>query len=624
MSSSQLQVRLTAVNQAHGEAGTVGKLAMQRVPETTTERHPAMAVQNAEIARAFEEIADLLEIRDENPFRIRAYRNAARVVAELPWQVVRRLGEGESLPKIPGIGVDLAGKIREIATTGRCTLLERLRSQTTPALVELLRLPSLGPKRVRLLHDELGIDSLNTLREALQSGRVQTLHGFGERTATRLLEAIDRHVTATKRHLLADVDLTAGALVAYLHGVAGVSHVAVAGSARRMRETVGDLDVLTTAANPGAVSRAFCDFDQVASINARGRTRSSVVLRSGLQVDLRVVPDVSYGAALLYFTGSKAHNIALRRIAVSRGLKLNEYGVFHGRRRIAGDTEESVYAAIGLPYIEPEMREDAGEIDAAMAGRLPALVTRAQLRGDLHTHSNATDGRNSVREMAEAARREGLAYIAITDHSKRLTVAHGLDAHRLTNQVEEIRRLNRTLQGVVVLSGVEADVLEDGRLDLPDALLARLDIVVAAVHSQFGLARERQTERVLRVLDNPHVRILAHPSGRLLHQREPCELDWDRVLRRAGERDIAVEVNAQPSRLDLTDERCRLAKAHGVRVAINSDAHACAEFAFLRYGVGQARRGWLEASDVVNTLPLGELVRWLRRDRNLTREAATA
>jgi DNA polymerase (family 10) len=402
-------------------------------------------------------------------------------------------------------------------------------------------------------------------------------------------------------------------LAAYLQQVPGVAEVAAAGSFRRCRETVGDIDILVTAEEASGVMDRFTAYEEVKEVQASGPTRGSVVLKPGIQVDVRIIPKDSYGAALVYFTGSKAHNIAIRRIAQEKGLKINEYGVFKGDRRIAGETEESVYKAIGLPWIAPELREDRGEVEAALAGTLPRLIELSDLRGDLHAHSKASDGHNTIREMAQAAQGAGLEYVAITEHSRRLTVAHGLDPVRLAKQGAEIDRLNRELEGITVLKGIEVDILEDGTLDLPDSVLAHLDIVVAAVHSKFDLPRAKQTQRILTALDNPVVSILAHPSGRLIEEREPYDVDMQKIIRKAKANRIALEVNAHPERLDLLDIYCQMAKQEGVLVSIDSDAHSTFEFGMLRFGVGQARRGWLEKKDVLNTRSLKELKAWLSK-----------
>ncbi|BAL23813.1 DNA polymerase/3'-5' exonuclease PolX [Azoarcus sp. KH32C] len=572
-----------------------------------------MPLHNADIAAIFEEIADLLEIEAANPFRIRAYRRAARVVGELGRDLRQMLADGEDPDSLPGIGADLAAKIREIIDTGHCAQLDRLHRELPPAIAELLHIQGLGPKRVRALWHDLGVQTVEQLCRAARDGRVRSLPGFGEKTEHRILEATKAHLSRDPRFKLASAGQYADGIVAYLRGVDGVEQVDVAGSFRRMRETVGDLDVLAIAANGSAVTDAFVTYDEVEQVLARGPTRASVVLRCGLQVDLRVVAAESYGAALCYFTGSKAHNIALRRGALERGLKVNEYGVFRGNDRIAGDTEESVYRSLGLAWIPPELREDRGEIEAARKGRLPRLVEREDLRGDLHAHTRATDGHDSLRAMAKAAREAGLEYLAITEHSRRLAMAHGLDAEGLARQIDEIERLNGELDGIRVLKGIEVDILEDGSLDLPDSILSRLDVVVGAVHSRFELSRARQTERILRAMDSRHFSLLAHPTGRVLETREPYDVDMLRVIRHARERGCALELNAHPARLDLLDTWCMAARDEGVPVAINSDAHSVRDFANLRFGVGQARRGWLEAKDVLNTRPLAALLMWLGR-----------
>ncbi len=572
-----------------------------------------MPVHNADIARVFDDIADLLEIGEANPFRVRAYRNAARTIGDLRLDVAGAVAAGKALPKLPGIGKDLDAKIREIVATGTCALLEKLAGELPSAITELLKLPGLGPKRVRLLHDSLGVDTLPQLLEAARKGRIRDVPGFGAKTETRIAAAIEARLGQARRFKLAIAAQYAEPLAASLRRAKGVREVVIAGSFRRMKDTVGDIDLLATAAASAPVMARFVAYPEVREVLAQGDTRSSVVLECGLQVDLRVVPPESYGAALHYFTGSKAHNIALRRLAQARGLKLNEYGVFKGAKRVAGGTEASVFAAVGLAWIPPELREDRGEIEAARRGELPRLVERAHLRGDLHVHSKASDGRNTIREMALAAKANGLGYIAVTEHSQRETQAHGLDSARLAKQGDEIDRLNAELDGITILKGVEVDILEDGTLDLPDSVLAKLDIVVAAVHARLGLPRARQTARILRALDNPHVSILAHPSARLIDERAPIEVDMQAVVRRAKLRGVALELNAQPDRLDLDDVNARMAKEEGALLAINSDAHGVYDFANLAFGVGQARRGWLEARDVLNTRPLSEVRRQLAR-----------
>ena len=581
-----------------------------------------MPVHNADIARIFEEIADRLEILGENPFRVRAYRNAARTVGELRLDLAKVIHEGKPLPRIPGIGEDLGRKIHEIAETGAAALLVRLRKQLPPGITDLLHIPGLGPKRVRALYHDLDVQTLEQLARAARDGRIRALHRFGAATEAKLLAAVEAHLTKKQRLKLSVAAQYAEPLAEHLAGGRGAPKVVVCGSYRRMKDTVGDIDVLVATSKPEAVMKRFADYSEVEELVASGPTRASARLVSGLQVDLRVVPEESFGAALVYFTGSKAHNIALRRLAQERQLKLNEYGVFargkSGRgveRRIAGETEESVYAAVDLPWIPPELREDAGEIEAARRGELPRLVALADLRGDLHAHTKATDGHATLEEMAAAARERGLEYLAITEHSRRLTVAHGLDPARLARQGDEIDRLNPRLSGVTLLKGIEVDILEDGSLDLPDAALAKLDLVIAAVHSRFHLSRAAQTRRILTAMDSPHVRILAHPSGRLIGEREPYDVDMLQIVRKARERGIALELNAHPERLDLVDAHCRMAKEEGARVAISSDAHRAQDLDALRFGIGQARRGWLAKADVLNTLTLPQLRAHLARPR---------
>jgi DNA polymerase (family 10) len=457
------------------------------------------------------------------------------------------------------------------------------------------------------------VQTVEQLHRAAQDGRIRALPGFGEKTELNILQAIEAHASQTRRFKLAVAAQYAEALQAFLSSVPGVSQVTVAGSFRRMRETVGDLDILVAATEQSPVIQRFAAYDEVAQVLSEGPTRASVRLKGGMQVDLRMLSKESYGAALQYFTGSKAHNIAVRRLAQQKGLKINEYGVFSGEKRIAGDTEESVYRSIGLHYIPPELREDRGEIELAGKGRLPRLVELSDLRGDLHAHTNATDGHDTLREMALAAKSAGFEYLAITEHSRRLTVAHGLDPQRLLRQCDEIDRLNDELKGIVLLKGIEVDILEDGSLDLPDDVLARLDLVIGAVHSKFELSRAKQTQRILRAMEYPHFTLLAHPAGRLIEQRAPYDVDMTRIIREAKQRGCFLELNAHPERLDLLDTQCRMAKEEGVLVSINSDAHSTLDFANLRYGVGQARRGWLEAKDVLNTRPLAELRKLLKR-----------
>lgn len=570
-----------------------------------------MPVQNAEIAEMFDQTAELLEIKGENPFRSRAYRNAARVIERLPRSITSLLKAGEDLSELPGIGKDLAGKIAAIVTTHKFSVLDRLKRELPGDLGEIAALPGLGPKRVKLLYDKLAVRSLEDLRRAIRSGRLRELKGFGAKSEQKLAAALAKP-QAERRFKLSEAEAEAEALLNYLRG-GKRDQVVVAGSYRRRRDTVGDLDIVVATQDGAKMGEKLTRYENVASTLAHGPTRTTVVLRSRLQVDLRVVPLVSYGAALMYFTGSKAHNIALRGLANDRGWKLNEYGLFDGRRRIAGATEEEIYRKLGLAVIPPEMREDRGEIALARAGKLPRLIALGDIRGDLHVHSNWSDGTAPIADMAAAAKARNYDYIAITDHSQHVTVAHGLDTARLGRQIDEIDRLNENLDGFAILKGAEVDILADGRLDLPDRILSRLDIVVAAVHYKFDLSRKLQTERIIRAMDNKYVSIIAHPTGRLIGEREPYEVDIEALVAAAASRGCCLELNADPDRLDLVDIHAHAAKSAGVKLAISTDAHAVAGFSNMRFGVDQARRGWLEPSDVINALPLPRLRRLLRR-----------
>jgi len=571
-----------------------------------------MPVHNAEIADMFDQTAELLEIKGDNPFRTRAYRRAARVLEGLPKSAAAMLSAGEDLAELPGIGHDLAGKIAAIIETGKFDVLQSLKRELPGDLGEIVAIPGLGPKRVKVLVDELGVRSIEDIRRAVKSGRLGALRGFGPKLQQNIAAAIAKPI-AVKRFKLPFAEAEATGLVDWLRPSLEGGRIVVAGSFRRRRDTVGDLDVLATSANAAAVGDKLARYENVARVVAHGPTRTTVVLRSGLQVDLRVVKEESYGAALLYFTGSKAHNIALRNIAVDRGWKLNEYGLFSKTKSIAGATEAGIYKKLALQFVPPELREDRGEIALARKNGLPNLVQLAHIRGDLHVHSNWSDGNVPIAEMAQAAQARGYEYMALTDHSRRVTVAHGLDRARLLRQIKEVDRLNARMRGFTVLKGVEVDILADGELDLPDEVLSRLDVVVAAVHYKFDLSREKQTERVLRAFDNPRVSILAHPTGRLIEERPPYELDLERIMMAAKERGCALEINAEPDRLDLTDVAAKAAKELGVRIAISTDAHSIAALDYMRFGIDQARRGWLEPDDVINTRSLAELNSLLRR-----------
>ncbi len=572
-----------------------------------------MPVHNIDIANIFDEIADFLEIEDENPFRIRAYRNAARTVRGLGSELKDMVAAGEDLTELPGIGKELASKINEMLETGTLNALVKLQQRIPQSVSEILKLPNLGPKRVRVLYHDLKIKDLQQLAEAARQGRIRTLEGFGEKIEKAILEAVEARAQKEKRFMIAEAARYVDSLIDYLKKVPGVNQVVAAGSYRRARETLGDLDILVTARKTSPLMDRFVKYDEVAEVLAKGTTRSSVILRCGLQVDVRLVEPSSFGAALQYFTGSKDHNIAIRRLGQQRGLKINEYGVFRFEKRLAGRTEQSVYRVLDLPLIPPELRENRGEIEAARDKHLPDLVTLKDIKGDLHMHTHMTDGRNSLKEMALAARKCGFKYIAITEHSDRLKVAGGLDAPRLMQQIEEIERLNDALKGITILKGIEVEILEDGSLDLGDTVLSRLDLVVGTVHSYFGLAQEKQTERILRAMDHRYFSMLAHPTGRLLNEREPYQVDMARIIHKAKDRGCFLELNSNPRRLDLYDIYCQTAKEQGVLVSINSDAHSVNDFNYLALGVAQARRGWLEKDNVLNTRSLTPLRKLLKQ-----------
>jgi DNA polymerase (family 10) len=573
-----------------------------------------MPVQNSDVSDIFNQVADLLDIEGANQFRVRSYRNAARTVSSLPQNVSDMVESGKDLTELPGIGKDLAGKIKEIVETGSLAQLEELQGKTSPELSKLMKLEGLGPKRVKALNQNLGITTLKELKEAAQQGRVRELDGFGEKTEKAILEELDESEGEEKeeRIKLMEAEQRARSLVEYLEKTQGIKQITVAGSYRRRKETVGDLDILVTCKKGASVMDRFVDYEDVKKVVSKGTTRSTIILRSGLHVDLRVLPQVSYGAALHYFTGSKAHNIAVRKLGVKKKLKINEYGVFKGKKRIAGKTEKEVYDEVDLPYIEPELRENWGEVEAAQKERLPDLAVLDDLQGDLHAHTKATDGHATLKEMADAAKERGYHYLAITDHSKRVTMARGLDAKRLSEQIEEIDRLNEKLKGIVLLKGIEADILEDGSLDLPDDILKELDLTVCSVHYNRKLSRKKMTERVIRAMDNPYFNIFAHPTGRLINERGPYEIDLERIMEAAKERGCFLEINAHPDRLDLADRHCKMAKEMGLKLAISTDAHSTADLDFIRYGVDQARRGWLEADDVINTNSPTELRKCLK------------
>jgi DNA polymerase (family 10) len=572
-----------------------------------------VAAHNEEVASAFDEMADLLSIQAENIFRIRAYRRAAQIVRSLPRELAEMHGT-KDFDALPGIGADLAAKIEELLRTGRLKALEKLRRQVPPGVRDLLTLAALGPVRVRALFTELHVLGIDGLKRVLEDGRLSALRGFGPKIRAQLARAIEeRRGSPPQRVPFSVATQYAKPLKTFLESVPGVSRVEIAGSYRRGRDTVGDLDVLVCAPPGGAPIPAFKRYGELRQITAAGATKASGILRNGLQVDVRVLEPESFGAALHYFTGSRDHNIHIRRRAQERGYKLNEYGLFRGSDRIAGVTEEELFAALGMSWIPPELREDRGEIEAAARHALPKLIETSDLKGDLHVHTSASDGNDSLNEMIAVAQTRGFQYVAITDHSKHVGVTHGLDAERLARQMDTIDALNETLSDFAVLKGAEVDILPDGSLALPDSVLRQLDVVIIAVHTQFGLSEAKQTVRVLRALERPCVSILAHPFGRLLGERAPYALDFERVLKAVHDRPCYLEVNAQPLRLDLDDLHAKAARDREILLSIASDAHSGDQFGFLENGVRQARRAWVTRNDVLNTRHLAELRPLLRR-----------
>jgi len=570
-------------------------------------------MDNTAIARVLREIADLLEIKDDNPFKIRAYRNGADIASNHPHDLASLDEAG--LREIPGIGKDLAARIREIAATGSAALHRELVTEFPASILDLTRLQGVGPKTVAVLYRDLGVRTIDDLEAAARSGRVRALRGMGAKKEAQILKALEERKQFAGRHLISESHEVAAALLAHLRERAPGASIEVVGSLRRGCETCGDLDFLASGA-PESLMDDFTDYGLVERKLVRGDTKSSVLLRGAFQADLRIVPGESRGAALQYFTGSKAHNIALRDRAIGLGLKLNEYGVFRlsDDSRAAGATEEEVYAALGLAYVPPEMREMRGEIELAATHTVPRLVDVADLRGDLHTHSTESDGKDDVRTMAAAARDAGLEYIAVTDHSQSLAMANGLDERRALAHADRVRRLDAEGVGVRLLAGIECDIRADGSLDLSDDCLAALDLVIVSVHSAFDQDKARMTDRLLRAIDNPHVDVLGHPTGRRLLKRPPYAFDVDAVVTAAARRGVIVEINCQVERLDLNDVHARLARDRGAKLVISTDAHSRSAFHRLRWGVSMARRAWLGPADIVNTLPFEQFRTALRRN----------
>ncbi len=565
---------------------------------------------NQEVAEVLRQIAEYLEMQ-KVLFKPRAYQRAAQTIAALEAPVAGTYAQGgrKALMEIPGVGAGIADKLEEFLKTGRIKEYEALKKETPVRLDELSRIEGLGPKSIQKLYQELGVRNLKELEAAARAGKIAALEGFGKKSEEKILKGIGFAAESGTRFILGYALPQIEAIAARLRKVRGVETVTIAGSSRRRRDTIGDADLLAVTKEPEAVMESFVAMPEVLSVIAHGPTKSSVKVRPGINIDLRVVPRESYGATLNYFTGSKAHNVAMRQIAMRRGGKLNEYGLFDRRgKAIAGASEQDIYQALGMDYVEPELREDTGEIAAAARHALPKLIPYGSLMGDLQTQTDWTDGEDSIEAMARGAMARGLHYLVITDHTKRLAMTHGLDEARLLKQMAEIDRLNRKLAGKIrILKGSECDILKDGSLDLPDRALAKLDVVGISVHSHFNLPRAEQTARVKRAMANPHADILFHPTARLINRRPPIELDMDEIIRHAKNTGTVLEVNALPERADLKDEYIRAAIAAGVKLSIDSDAHAVAHFDLLDYGIAQARRGWATKGDIVNAWPLAKM-----------------
>lgn len=584
-------------------------------------------MENSEIAAAFRRMGLLLQIQGANPFRVRAYENAAHTVDDATEPMAKLLERGEDLTTLEGIGKEMALNIKELVETGLLGKLEQLGAEIPLSLIDIVALPGVGPKKAKRLWQELGITEVAALGAAAQAGEISKLSGFGTKSERQILAGIERQQRYASRLRLDEVDRQAMPLLEYLRAVPGVRKVEVAGSYRRRRETVGDLDVLAVAAKPDALMKAFAEYPKVKSVEKSGDTRATVILDSGFQVDLRVVPSKSFGAALVYFTGSKAHNIKLRQRAIDRGTRLSEYGVFDvskldegeaegdpwAGKYLAGSTEKSVYRSVELPWIPPELREDRGEIKAAEAGELPKLLVEKDLRGDLQTHSTWSDGKNSIEEMVVAALERGYEYLAITDHSPLLAMTGGLNATKLRQQWAQIETVQQRHPEIRILRGQEVDILEDGTLDMDDETLSELDIVLVAIHSNFDLPMTAQTERVVKALSHPAVHIWAHPLARRFGKRDEIKIDLDAALHCALEHGVAVEHNALPQRLDLRDVHLLKARELGLKIAIGTDAHAVDQLDLIHYGVEQARRAWLTKKDVLNAMTLPQLEKWLHR-----------
>ncbi|MFC1499403.1 DNA polymerase/3'-5' exonuclease PolX [Candidatus Zixiibacteriota bacterium] len=583
---------------------------------------------NVQLAALFSEIALLLELQESNPFRIRAYRRVAQVLESFEEDLAHRADEG-TLLEIPGVGKDISAAIQEFLQTGVITELFDLRASVPPILVQMTTIPGLGPKKALKLHQELGLEDLDELAAACNEGAVAALPGFGEKSQQNILKGIDFVRRVSGIWPLGQVLPAAEAMIETVGGLKEVEMISIAGSLRRMKETVGDVDIVAGSLTPEPVMQAFTSHPVVGEVLAHGPTKSSVRTHDDLQIDLRVVPPEVFGAALMHFTGSREHNIRLREMATKQDIRINEYGIFDvsgltaeemkgdpaAGRRLGADTEASCFEALGLPFIPPELREDTGEIQAALAGTLPELIEVEDIKGEIHAHTDASDGRHTLEELIGAVRERGLSYIAVTDHSKSLTIAGGLDIDRMKWQIDRVREADTRHPDIRIFTGTEVDILKDGSLDYPDDLLAELDIVIASIHSRFGMSGEEQTRRICDAMENPYVGVIGHLTGRMLGERDAYELDIEQVIESAARTRTALEINAHPKRLDLNDRHARMARKAGAGIVICTDTHRPGHLDFMHFGVKVARRAWLGPADILNTLEADALLTELHRKR---------
>ncbi len=574
-----------------------------------------MPIHNQDIARSLNQLSDLLEIDGADPFRVRAYRNAAHVVEDMSENISGMVEEGKDLSKLPDIGKSMSDKLVEFVKKGKLKQLDDMKKKVPVDTDELMQIQQLGAKRIGILYKKLKITNIKKLKKAAEDNKISKLEGFGKKTQEKILDEIERFLESggEKRFKWAVASDIVTSYLEYIEKYKGIKKLIPAGSYRRKKETVGDVDILVVCDDNKKIMDHFVQYDEVDDIIAQGKSKTTVLLKSGIRVDLRAVPDKGYGAALLYFTGSKEHNVALRKMGQKKDWKINEYGIFKQDKQIAGKTEKEMYKKLGLNYIEPELRENRGEIEASKKNKLPKLITLEDIKGDLHTHTNATDGKYSLKDMVNAAREKKYQYYSISDHSKRVTMAHGLNEKRLEQQIEEIDKLNEEFKDIRILKSIEVDILEDGHLDLDDSVLEQLDLVVCSVHYNTNLSRNKQTKRVLHAMENPHFNIFAHPSGRLIGERHPYDIDMEKIIKEAKNNGCYLEINADPRRLDLSDVNAKMAKDHGVKIAISTDAHSISNLDNIRFGVFQARRAWLEKNDVLNTHTWKQLKKLLKR-----------